>query len=109
MAACASGARTASAVTSWVKGCLATATASTLTSAVGVSSFALHPVSRAVTRSRAVATLAVLCWITRILLMVPSGTKASLLKFPCQGLQLSKGDVIADRPIDPGGLAQAVG
>src|SRR5437879_11547768 len=106
MAACASGARMASAVTSWVRGCFATATASTLTSAVGVSSFALQPVSRALARSRAVATLAVVCWITRILL---NGSfrqiiAVSLLKLSCQSLQLSKGNVIADRRIDLGGF-----
>src|SRR5260370_33764894 len=108
MAACASGARMASAVTSWVKGCLATATASTLTSAVGVSSFALQPASRVLAISRAVAILAVVFWITRIT-SYGSFRRVSLLKLPCQGLLLSKGDVIAERRIDLGCMRRTVG
>src|SRR3979411_422691 len=102
MAACASGARIASVVTSWVKGCLATAIASTLTSAVGVSSFALQPVSREVAISRAVAMLAVLFRITRIRSYGSFRriTEVYLRQLSCQGLQLSKGEVIPDRRID---------
>src|ERR1700738_1566751 len=111
MAACASGARTASAVTSWVKGCLATATASTLTSAVGVSSFALQPVSTVLAASRIAARLVGVFWITRISSYGSFRriTEVSLRQLSCQGLQLSKGDVIADRRIDLSGLRCAVG
>src|SRR5207249_689211 len=110
MAACASGARTASAVTSWVRGCLATATASTLTSAVGVSSFALQPVNRVLAISRAAAVLAVVFRITRIRSYGSFRriTEMYLLQLSCQGLQLSKGEVVPDRRIAPSGLRYAV-
>src|SRR5882757_6619621 len=111
MAACASGARIASAVTSWVKGCLATATASTLTSAVGVSSFALQPVNRVLAITRAVAILVEVFRITRIRSYGSFRriTEVYLRQLSCQGLQLSKGNVISDCGVDLGGLRCAVG
>src|SRR5882724_6466756 len=111
MAACASGHKTASAVTSWVKCCLATATASTLTSGVGVSSFALQPVNRVLAISRAAAVLAVVFRITRIRSYGSFRriTEVSLRQLSCQGLQLSKGEVIPDRRVDLSGLCCAVG
>src|SRR4051794_10373129 len=101
----------ASAVASWGRGCLATATASTLTSGVGVSSsFAFQPGGSMLAITRAVSILAVVFRILRIGFLVPSGgSHVSLLKFSCQSLQLSKGDMVADRRIYVGGLCERVG
>src|SRR5260370_18888463 len=110
MAACASGARTASAVTSSLEGSFASATASTLTSVAGTSSFALQPVNRVLAASRIAARLVVLFRIMRISSYGSFRriTEGSLRQLSCQGLQLSQGNATPDPRIHPRGLRCAV-